>query len=69
MIDHIFGRFGETRDKAVDITVKVRTDYEYISEIGILFAVSLLGIIIPFLARAIFDVENMHFEDLKFKCW
>ena len=63
-------RFGDPGiEKDIDITVTVRTDYQYAKEIGILFAVSLLGIIIPFLARAIFDVENTNFEGLKLKHW
>ncbi|KAL5271911.1 hypothetical protein ACHWQZ_G000189 [Mnemiopsis leidyi] len=63
-------RFGDPGiDKDIDITVTIRTDYQYAKEIGILFAVSLLGIIIPFLARAIFDVENTNFEGLKLKHW
>jgi hypothetical protein len=47
-------RYGKTREKNVKITIKIRTDYEYANEIGILFAVSHTPIFIPLLARSIF---------------
>ena len=53
----------------MEIKIKIVNDYEYINKVLILFFVSFLGLIIPMLARAIFDVENVKYEGLKFKYW
>ena len=60
---------ANVRAKKVEIKIKIVNDYEYINKVLILFLVSFLGLIIPMLARAIFDVENVKYEGLKFKYW
>ncbi|XP_063691715.1 uncharacterized protein LOC134824012 isoform X2 [Bolinopsis microptera] len=57
------------RAKQVTLKIKIVNDYEYLNRVLILFFVSFLGLIIPMLARAIFDVENVKYEGLKFKYW
>jgi hypothetical protein len=50
--------------------VTVVTDYHYVGRIATMFGVSFIGIVIPFLARLIFDAGNINiFKKVHFKTW
>ena len=67
--EHITPR-NYTVTKDVKIKVSITTDYQYVDRIIIIFLVSLIGIIIPFLAHLIFDAGNIHiFEKNNLKVW
>ncbi|KAL5246920.1 hypothetical protein ACHWQZ_G018954 [Mnemiopsis leidyi] len=66
-LDHSQNR---TNPKNVKIRVAIEKDYQYTERILILFAVSFIGLIIPFLARIIFDAGNVDgFKKVEFKTW
>ena len=61
---------NSTSLKKVMIRVTVVTDYYYVGRIATMFGVSLIGIVIPFLARLIFDAGNINiFKNVHFKTW
>jgi len=61
---------NSTSLKKVMIRVTVVTDYHYVGRIATMFGVSLIGIVIPFLARLIFDAGNINiFKNVHFKTW